>query len=228
MKRILSNTAVSLVELIFATLLVVVIFFGIEAVNTVLRNSNEDYGQRYFVKADTQATLNHMLNNASTAVGSANCNDEAILVGSGMTLNSCTSGGGSNVSANTICMHEQNSTGSGDYWLCYSWSGSAGVSPNMPQPYSIYSCTESYPPAAVTNPGSVADPRGATDCNTAGGATFLGTSVVAPSASFVPTASPLQFSVTITNRLNNAASADPADNPEVQLSGSVAPMQASS
>ena len=68
MKRIYSKTALSLLELIIATALVSVIILGIFAINTVLSNNNIDYGQRYFVKSETQTTLNHILNNADTII----------------------------------------------------------------------------------------------------------------------------------------------------------------
>ena len=70
MKRIFSKTAFTLIELIVSSVLVSVVVLGIFSINSVLNNNNQDYGQRYLVKSETQATLNHILNNASLAVGS--------------------------------------------------------------------------------------------------------------------------------------------------------------
>ncbi|MDE2008954.1 MAG: type II secretion system protein [Candidatus Omnitrophica bacterium] len=252
MKRVFSNRAITLIELIVATLLVVVIISGIMAVNSALRNSNQDYGQKYFLKSETQAALNHMLNNASLAVGSANANDEAILV-PGMALN--TGSTGTTVTdAHTFCIHQPQGNGNnlinyagGDIWLCYQWYPSTDPT----YPYQIRWCAEKYTAGA--------DPRGASSCSTAGGnllpdpttgntITFLGTAYsitstagtsLASSPSFIANGSQLLFSINILNCLDNsdatncgqgstaAVSKDPVDNPEVQVSGSVVPQQAS-
>ena len=65
-----SKTAFTLVELIVSLVLVGIVLLGLASITTILGTSNQDYGQKYLVKADTQTTLNHILNNASLAVGS--------------------------------------------------------------------------------------------------------------------------------------------------------------
>ena len=88
MKKNLSKTAFSLIELIVTSLLVIIVMLGAFSINSVLTNNNQDYGQRYSVKSVTQITLNHILNNASLAVGSGTADnygniDQGILWGAG-------------------------------------------------------------------------------------------------------------------------------------------------
>jgi len=242
MKKNLSKTAFTLIELIIATALVVIVLLGMFSINSVLSNNSQDYGQRYLVKSGTQITLNHILNNAGLAVGSANANDEGILIG-----------GAANGPAdpNTFCIHQasqsvqgaQNLIGfnTGDIWVCYSWSANQ-----------INWCAERYN-------GSVGDPRGATSCTAAIAAgtvipnpttgsnqTFLGsanTGFANLPPTFTSDGVQLLFTITLQNCLNNSAascngnganpgstpgvSSDPVNNPEVVVSGSASPSQES-
>ena len=107
----------------------------------MLNNNSQDYGQRYLVRSETQATLNHILKNASLAVGYGALagNNEGIIIGA------------TNASlgdTNSFCIHQPNGNGNnlinytgGDIWLCYSWSGNQ-----------INWCAETY-----SGPGT--DPR---------------------------------------------------------------------
>ena len=114
MKRIFSNTAITLIELIVSLSLVSVIVLGIISINTVLSNNGIDYGQRYLVKSQTQVTLNHILNDASMAAGSGVqvgtplVNDTGVLVGAAM-------GAPTN---NQFCIHQNQVPGPGDIWVC--------------------------------------------------------------------------------------------------------------
>ena len=218
-----SKNGYTLIELIVSLVLVTVIILGIVAINMSLTENNMDYGQRYLVRSQTQATLNHILNNVSLAVGSVQGNDEGILISpAGNT--------------NTFCIHQAgtgtpggqnliNSNAANGIWLCYSWLADQ-----------ISWCAEKYTVGA--------DPRGATSCANAiaGGTaiayngnnqTFLGTAF-SSFAGIPPTYSATNgFSITIQNCLNDAAascnatgtSTDPANNPEVQVTGNVFPPQ---
>jgi prepilin-type N-terminal cleavage/methylation domain-containing protein len=233
MIKISSKNGFSLIELIIAIVLLSVVLLGIFSINSVLNNNNQDYGQKFLIKSDTQNTLNHILNNVALAVGSVNPNDEAILIG--------TAGVGN---ANSFCIHQAGTTRGGtngvnstsDIWLCYSWAASQ-----------INWCAETY--SAGT------DPRGAASCAAASGAghliagtsiTFLGTAksdFSNPAPSFVINGAQLLFSISIENCLTNSAtscngdgnypgltptiSSDSANNPEVVVSGSTIPMQVS-
>jgi len=218
MKKNTFKTAFTLVELIIATVLVVIVFLGIFSISSVLSNNNQDYGQKYLVKSETQTTLNHILNDASQAIGTATTDVSNNLIDQGILL------GADLGDPNSFCIR-QNTTGV-DVWLCYTF---------YPSPiYQIKYCKETYTPGA--------NPRGAASCATSAniipgsGPTFLGTAY-SMTPQFSATGQ-LLFSMTIQNCLNNSAqscnagatpgtSSDPANNPEVQLSGSVIPTQES-
>jgi type II secretory pathway pseudopilin PulG len=224
LRRLFSKTAFTLIELLVSMLLVSFIVLGIVVITIVLSNSGQDYGQRYLVRSATQTTLNNILNNASLAVGSAIPNDEAILLGGTHGL----------TDPDTFCIHQPGTSTQGgsnlvdsasDIWLCYSWTNN----------YQINWCAEKY------TAGS--DPRGASSCSSAAAAnlianpatgqniTFLGTAYTAPSVTFANSGGQSLFSVTnLVNCLNNilgCSSSNPETNPQVTLSGSVIPLQAS-
>jgi len=234
MKRIFSKTAFTLIELLVSLFLVSFIILGIFSITMVLNNNGQDYGQRYLVRSATQTTLNHILNNASLAVGTVNANDEAIL-------NGAVAGQAHGLAdPTTFCIHQQPTGVGSDIWLCYSWTNTVA------NPYQINWCAEKYTAGA--------DPRGASSCSTAQSSgnlapgssiTFLGTaysiiqtgqSSLTSSPYFVPNNSPLIFGINIQNCLNNSLpscqtsgiSSNPTENPEVQLSGTVTPLQATS
>jgi prepilin-type N-terminal cleavage/methylation domain-containing protein len=232
-KRFFSKTAFSLIELIVALTLMSVIVLGIFSINMVLVNNNQDYGQRYLVKSATQITLNHILNNASLAVGSANANDEPFLIG---TTNYGASDPNGVGDVNSFCMHQAGGAGNNlinnasGIWLCYQLTGNQ-----------INWCAETYVPGN--------DPRGALSCSaaSAGGfliagvpITFLGTAhsiTTLNGVSSPPVLDPITgFVITIQNCLDDSAAScynatpslqDPANNPQVQISGSVFPPQMS-
>jgi len=218
MKRIFSKTAFSLLELIIASVLVIIVIFGIFGINAVLNNNSQDYGQRYLVKSETQGTLNNILNNVSLAVGSGtNTNSTPSVLDQGVLLGGSTMGG----DTNSFCIHQQNP---GDTWLCYSF---------IPATNEIMYCNNTY------NLSDGSGYRGAATCVGNAGAQYLGTaySITSPSApTFTNSGNQMLFSITITNCLDNSAatgtcqasgtSKDPANNPEVQLSGSALPLQA--
>lgn len=216
MKNIIFKiTALTLIELIFATTLVSVVLFGLFSITSVLSTNSQDYGQRYLLASQTQATLNHILGNASLAVrDNISSQDPGILIS--------VSG-----DPNSFCMHQDissltpantnpNNTPNNytdDRWLCYTLSNNQ-----------IYYCAYAYQPGP--------SPWGAASCVPAS-SVFLGTAF-----SITPVYSNPTFSVTMQNCLNDATptpgtcsatgiSADPVNNPEVTRAGSVATTQVS-
>jgi prepilin-type N-terminal cleavage/methylation domain-containing protein len=214
------DTAFTLIELIVAMALLSLILLGIFSIGSVLNTNHQDYGQKYLIKSETQTTLNHILNNASLAVGSATSDafgnqDLGILIGAGNPP-----GVGD---ANSFCIHQAANNNiinsAADIWLCYT------INANQ-----IYWCTSTFTAAASAPSfrGAAAPCTGAST-----NYTFLGTaySISNPSAPAFTAAN--GFSITIQNCLNNSlgtcsatgTSTDPANNPEIQLSGSVTPAQ---
>jgi len=226
MKRIFSKTGITLVELIVATVLVAVVLLGIFSISMVLNNNNQGYGQRYVIKSSTQTTLNHIINNASLAVGSGLSNDKGILIGTADGL----------ADDNSFCIHQHpNNTSTdttGDTWACYSLFNNQ-----------INYCTMPY------NVGALA--RGAQSCTTGTnlttGPTFLGTAYSisnyngnsSPPSFYINGTNsggpPMVFTITIQNCLDDTSSTgtcsptgnstDPANNPEVQLTESAFPLE---
>ena len=148
MKEIILKKGVTLIELIIAVSLISIVLLGIYAVSSVLGNNNQDYGQKYLVKSETQATLDNILQNASMAIGSKATDGTGKLIDQGVLLgNDPVSGWGD---PNSFCIH-QNPTGGADIWQCYTYYP-AGASANQ-----IFSCT--MPLVGVVNP------RGAASCN---------------------------------------------------------------
>jgi hypothetical protein len=221
MKKLFSKTAFSLLELIITSVLVVFVILGIFAVNGVLSNNNQDYGQRYFVKSETQTTLNHILNNASMAIGSGTnvpagasyVPDQGILVG--------TAGLGSGDPANnpnSFCIHQDipisqpldgakvnpslNNPSStppnynNSRWLCYTLFTPSNLCPGSLancSSYQIWYCAWGYDHSLSY--------RGANNCSGSSNPMYLGTAFnISPS--FSPTTG--VFSVTLQNCLNDS------------------------
>jgi len=249
MKKVNSITAITLIELIVSMVLVCIVMLGIFSINTVLSNNNQDYGQRYFVRSSTQSTLNHIINNASSVIGSAGGNTAFLIGTAGLGPDA------GNYNATSFCFHQDipatptgantidnqpsNSTPTNytdDRWLCYTWypSGDANY------PYQIWYCAMQYQTGAT--------PNGASNCNSTenahitAGPVYLGTSFANPAVTFTyppnqTSTIPLQFTITIQNCLNNAAtgtetcntspgtSGDMVNNPEIQDSGNAFPQQ---
>ncbi len=232
MKRIFSKTAFTLIELIVSGLLVTVVLFGIISIQMVLSNNNQDYGQRYLVKSQTQTTLNRILNDAALAVGSAantgtpSVPDLGIVIGAQM---------GPGLNNNSFCMHQQPNGSGSDIWACYKLDTNAASATYQQVLY----CNKTY------NPNDATGYRGSNGACNPPSWQFLGTAnsitqtagTTLPSSPYFNTSGPLLFSINILNCLNNSASScngsgmgvssDPTGNPEVQLSGSVIPSQES-
>jgi len=222
MKIITSKKSFTLVELLVACLIVIIVIIGVYSIGNVLSSNNQDLGQRFLVKSTTQATLNHILNNATLAIGSQTNDsygnaDTGVLVGA-------TVG-----DPNSFCIHQAGGSGNNiinnasDIWLCYTWIPPTAAS----NQYNIYWCTSLFVPSSSYR--GAAAPCISTSTNY----TYLGTA-------YTMTTKPYNalngFSITLQNCLNNSAtgseacsntgiSDDPANNPEVQLSGTVYPPQ---
>jgi len=221
-----------MLELIITSVLVVIVVFGIFAVNNVLNNSSQDFGQRYFVKSETQTTLNHILNNASMAVGTGtnisfsgggSVLDEGIVFGTDANEGWGAVGG----DQYSFCIHQDvpsltpdnttvNSPAttppnySTSRWLCYTWYGPGNLcstaSINNCSSYEIWYCARAYD--STINPS-----RGAGACNTStpsgpiSSALYLGTAQSNPfsTSSALPASfsSTSGFSITLYNCLDN-------------------------
>jgi hypothetical protein len=253
MKKISSTTPITLIELIVSALLVAIVILGICSINMVLSNNNQDYGQRYLVKSESQLILNHILNNAALAVGTAGT-DQFGNSNIGIEIGPGSAQWGSAQIDESICIHQAGKSTPGgqnlanwpfDIWACYTWYPLGDTDPS----YEIKYCAMPYVSSAITG-----DLRQAFNCefapvpipiNGVRGPIVLGTSNTdfANNATFIANGTQLLFSLTIQNCLNNTAlscngnglipgltpghSSDEANNPEAKVSGSVVPAQES-
>jgi hypothetical protein len=227
MKNIISKTtALTLIELIVSSMLVTVVLFGLVSITSVLSTNSQDYGQKYLLASQTQATLNHILGNASLAVRDIASADPGIITSQMGIL-------GDTASMASFCIHQNispanlpanntpnNTPGvyTNDRWLCYTLNN-----------YQINYCSKAYAPGS--------SPWGAVNCGsgTVTNSTFLGTaySITTPAQSFTNAT----FSISIENCFNDAAAScynataslqDPVNNPQVTRSGSVTAQQVGS
>ena len=196
-----SQKAISLVELIIATGIVFLVIWGMTSTELIFHKSSRDYSSKAVVAASTVATLNHILNNASKAVGSDGVidSDLGILVPDAG-------------ASRTFCIH-QKPTSNSDQWYCYSQIDTR-----------IFACIKSY---VVGIPYRGADYCADTD-QYIGGA-VAGTIAISPlNPNF--NLSNLTFTITINNCLYpalatcNATAHDP-NNPYVSKTGSISPPQ---
>lgn len=229
MKKFFTQNAFTLIELIVATLLIAVVIFGIFSIQLILSNNGQDLGQKYLVKSQTQTALNHILNNASLAY-SDTVGDPAIVTAGiagdapGVTQSFCIH---QPANKNGVVYNLANSAT--DIWLCYSWTNT-----NL-NPYQINWCAEPFGAAGTPASCNAAIANGNIISVNGNNVTFLGSAFsIAPTyISSAANGGPL-FSITIQDCLNNASgcrasgtSTDMNNNPEVPLSGSVIPLQAS-
>jgi len=219
---IFKTTALTLIELIVSSMLVTIVLFGLFSITNVLSTNSQDYGQRYLLASQTQATLNHILNNVSLAVKDIGSGDTAIMYpvaadtntfcihqnvqcSSPVNGNPCTLSPASDTPLNTPGVYTN------DRWLCYTMSA-----------HQINYCSMAYVPGA--------SPWGATqNCSGVANKTFLGTaySITNPNP---PALANGIFSMTVENCVDDSASScntigtstDLANNPEVARYGSIA------
>ncbi len=210
--KILSQSAVTLIELIMATVVISIILLGITSSQVIFQKNSNYFGNSYFLSAVTDAMLNHILTSASMAIGSAAANDKGILIG-GEADNT--------LPATTFCIHQDvpETPGSGvdypgtvngdlfttpnDRWLCYTlYTPFVGNLVYCDWPYN----------SSLPN-------RGATTC-VAG--TVLGT-VKSVTPSFG--SQQALFSVTITNCMDTSqpSTCGTSSNLSVTKTGSVSP-----
>jgi prepilin-type N-terminal cleavage/methylation domain-containing protein len=213
MKKFLSKTAFTLIELIVSLTLLSVVLLGIFSISMVLNNNGQDYGQRYLVQSDTQTTLNNILNNVSLAVGSATSVGNPPEVDLGIEIVTPAVPG----DPTYIHIHQSPvpTDTTQDIWYSYKFD---------PVAQQISYCTVPY---------NLLDSLGHRGLAAAATCTreFVGSAYNIDSPA-PPTYSSGVFSITIQNCLNNGAptcnagttagtSSDPVNNPEVQLTGSV-------
>ena len=227
------KAAFSLLELIIASVLVVIVTMGIFAVNGVLSSNSQDYGQKYFVKSETQTTLNHILNNASMAIGSGinvptldggTVADLGILYSTSPTTGLGPDSLGLFYNANSFCIHQ-------DIALVTPLDGATVNPPSTPStppaynnPASRWLCYTLFTPLKSPCPSSAVLPncssyqiwycasaynsslayRGASNCFVnSGNAMYLGTAYSINTPTFSSTAG---FNITINNCLDDSAS----------------------
>jgi len=238
MKNIIfKTTALTLIELIVSSMLVSVVLFGLFSVTSVLSTNSQDYGQKYLLASQTQATLNHILGNAALAVrDNISSQDPGILIPVPGDPNSFCIHQDINPGLSPASTVSNNTPGvyTDDRWLCYTLSNNQ-----------IYYCAMAYVPGG--------SPWGAASCVPAN-SVFLGTAygISAPIITDppAPVSSPSYtnptFSIIIQNCLNDSAATcvpdcyfsnagncvnggttDPVNNPEVVRSGSAATSQVS-
>lgn len=142
-----NNKAITLVELIVASLISTVVIMGLFTVLQSTQNAATGFGERNVVNGATQATLNHIMRNAAQVVGSGVGNNKGILIGvaDGLANNQ------------SFCFAQDTNNppdAVGNIWICYTQ-----ILTNL------YQCSSNYVPGV--------NPRGATVCpNTS---TFIGT-----------------------------------------------------
>ncbi|MBF0489725.1 MAG: prepilin-type N-terminal cleavage/methylation domain-containing protein [Candidatus Omnitrophica bacterium] len=215
-----SKQAITLVEILVATVIASMVLFGALLSTTALQKSANDFGGSYVNKAQSSEVLDHMLRNASLAMGSdmGPAFDKGILIGADETGD-----------ANTFCIHQdvdalgvanQTSTGestakdtSDDHWLCYTLATSEDTK-------GVYYCYKDYVAS-----GACPTCRGAGACKVGlSGTRFLGSM-----SSWMPTFTlkgrQLLFSIHMTSRLKSTSTEKTSDgsNPETTVSGSVTP-----
>ncbi|MBI3602502.1 MAG: hypothetical protein HY209_06385 [Candidatus Omnitrophica bacterium] len=202
--KILSHLALSLMELIVASVVVIIILLGIASSQLIFQRNSNYFGSNYFVSAMTDNMLNHILTSASMAIGSGIANDKGILIGLAETGD-----------ANTFCIHQdvQKTLGPGvDYpgtvngdlfttanhrWLCYTLDSTT---------HQLTYCDRTYTSGAAKCPP--------------GNGIVLGTALNVGPPSFTNGL----FSIAITNCMDPTQSTcGTTSNPSVTKTGSVSP-----
>jgi len=214
MRKIRCNYAFTLIELIVSMTLMGIVVAGLLSINVVLTSNSKEYSTKAMLEANTQAVLNHILHNANLAVGSGSkiqLTDGTIIDDKGIMM------GAEIGDAQSICIHQDpnntpNDT-SDDIWYCYTDQGHSSD-------YQLKYCTRPY----------TLDPpyRGASSCG--GSGTVVGTLGAVTFLTYDKTSG---FKITVGNCIDNHADScttteslrDPANNPEVLLTGSVFPPQ---
>ncbi|MBF0490532.1 MAG: hypothetical protein HQL15_07930 [Candidatus Omnitrophica bacterium] len=195
-----------------ATSVASMVLMGALLSTTALQKSANDHGAGYENQSQASLVLDHILHNASLAMGSDmnKDSDKGILVGSAETGD-----------ADTVCIHQDvDDKGvmhldsaqdtKDDHWLCYSLKTSGTTR-------GIYYCYKSYD-SSVSCPTC----RGASACSVTD--KFLGTA-----SSWIPRFEPngrqLLFTMSITSRLKSTSDVKSNDgsNPETTVSGGVSP-----
>ena len=195
-----SEKALSLMELVLATGIIGIIIWGMTSSELVFYNNSKNYGSQYAVTSMTVATLNHIINNASKAVGSDGESDKGILTQTDLLQ-----------ADPTFCIH-QKPTSSTHQWYCYTQIGT-----------DIYGCIRPYTASPIP------PIRGAEQCTRSnrriGGAIAETISDSNPTFDL----NTLIFSITINNCFNPALStcsqSSNPDNPYVTKSASISPPQ---
>ncbi|MBF0490531.1 MAG: hypothetical protein HQL15_07925 [Candidatus Omnitrophica bacterium] len=205
-----SNQATTLIEILVATSIASMVLMGALLSTTAVQKSVNDQGANYANKSGSSAVLDHILRNASLAMGSDMGPefDKGILIGRAETGDPDTFCIHQNVDGNGVTLDTAQDT-TNDHWLCYTLSG-GGVY-YCYKPYSLdptIKCGGQQTNGAYTSyncdyrgvccRGAQYCPSGVT------GTTFLGTaSSWAPT--FVSTGRKLSFNISINSQMGSSA-----------------------
>ncbi len=137
MKKYHQTAAFTLFEVIISTVVVAIIMLGIVTSMISLEKMNRISSDGYYVMQNSSNALNHILKNASLAVGSPAYPGFATgtaggtslgMDSQGNTISSRVSGGGN---VNTFCFNQtagDPAVATSNSWLCYTW-----VPPSLPK-----------------------------------------------------------------------------------------------
>ena len=108
MVNTINNKALTLVELVVASMISTVVIFGLFTIMQAVQNSSSTYGVLNYNTGSVQATVNHIIRNASTVTGTVGA--------PGIVLN------GANQS---FCLGQEGATIDSlpDTWICYTQVG---------------------------------------------------------------------------------------------------------
>ena len=212
----------TLLEIIIASAIVGILILGIISANMMMQKNSQFFGGGYYVETTTQTILSQILADASLAVGTNTY--PGIIIGiTPVSTGSFTLPSGTG-QANTTCIYQEstfntpmddpsNSSGTPS-WSCYTYPTAAPGGP-------IYHCVTPFIYNSTPYHGLT------TNCNSGS----LGSvSTMTPFFNYSPGVGNIKkayFEVIIENCLNptsNCPSTQPADNPYVKKTGTVAPV----
>lgn len=179
--------AITLMELIIASIVVTVVMLGVVSANIILQKDSTSFSNKYYVTEVANTVLSSILADAAQVVGTASAPGIVIGAGTG--------------DANTTCFYQDpngiiQDTANGK-WTCYTY-----YNPPSPNQYNIYRCTSNY---------SKGSNQGMKKCNTGAGSTLIGTASASPWLLTVFNNG--LFSLTVDNCWNPAATDNSCCNP---------------
>lgn len=238
-----NSNSFTLIEVLVASAVVSIILLGVITASISLNNNARYAAGSYYVAQNTQTTLNHILNNASLAIGSPEhpgfvgmssltdpYNNGALSYSEGNPPPAAVSSGSD---LNTFCIHQNfkpdgsfdnNDPDSNHRWVCYTFNPTNNASTAN----QIYWCIKDF--VNDTNTLGFVGPGPCLSSDT-----FLGTALNKPTTTVTINdqsgAQQVLFTVTIENCLNPgdvSCGLDKSNNPYVSKTGGVSPVGHSS